>query len=136
MNTASRMESTGQKNRIQISKATADLLKKEDKEHWYVEREGGVEAKGKGQLHTFWLSPASMSAGTGTRSSGSGTGSYTSNNNNNNARQRRSSTASRRDYTDNTGSKSGSGSFEFDEEIGSHHSMSFHMSQTETESNV
>ena len=53
--TVSRMESTCDKNRIQLSEETANLLKAAGKEHWFSPREGGVEAKGKGTLSTFWL---------------------------------------------------------------------------------
>lgn len=55
MNTASRMESTGVPNRIQISQATADLLVESKKEHWMIKREDKVKAKGKGELTTYFL---------------------------------------------------------------------------------
>ena len=55
MNTASRMESTSEVNRIQLSEETAKLLARAGKEHWVVPREQVVEAKGKGMLSTFWL---------------------------------------------------------------------------------
>ena len=55
VNTASRMESTGEKNRIQVSEKTADLLSQAGKGHWLIPREDVVEAKGKGMLKTFWL---------------------------------------------------------------------------------
>jgi class 3 adenylate cyclase len=55
VNTASRMESTGEKNRIQISSTTAELLREAGKGHWLLPREDLVEAKGKGQMQTFWL---------------------------------------------------------------------------------
>jgi len=48
------MESTGVKNKIQISQATADLLAKANK-NWTVPREEKVVAKGKGSLQTYWL---------------------------------------------------------------------------------
>lgn len=57
VNTASRMESTGMVNRIQCSKATADLLTKADKKHWITERFDRVSAKGKGTLQTYWVDP-------------------------------------------------------------------------------
>ncbi|KAL7557469.1 hypothetical protein ACA910_019319 [Epithemia clementina (nom. ined.)] len=56
MNTASRMESTSEVNRIQLSEETAKLLIAAGKEHWISAREGFVAAKGKGNLSTFWLS--------------------------------------------------------------------------------
>ena len=55
MNTASRMESTGEVNRVQVSEETSKLLIKAGKEHWLVPRENAVQAKGKGVLNTFWL---------------------------------------------------------------------------------
>jgi len=55
MNTASRMESTGISNRIQLSQATADLLILNGKEHWITLREDKVRAKGKGELTTYFL---------------------------------------------------------------------------------
>ncbi|CAJ1964636.1 unnamed protein product [Cylindrotheca closterium] len=55
VNTASRVETTGKHNRIQVSGETADLLTKAGKEHLLEERKTVVEAKGKGKLQTFWL---------------------------------------------------------------------------------
>ena len=55
MNTTSRIESTGARNRIHISQDTADLLKSAGKSHWLTEREDKVVAKGKGELATYWL---------------------------------------------------------------------------------
>jgi hypothetical protein len=73
VNTAARMESTGEVNKIQVSTATADLLKAAKKLHWLTPREEMVEAKGKGMMSTFWVEPknvaASVTAGsTATRS--------------------------------------------------------------------
>ena len=67
VNTASRMESTGMKNRIQISEATAALLKEGGMDSWVRRRDTKISAKGKGELQTFWLlSRAEQSnAGTG-----------------------------------------------------------------------
>jgi Adenylate and Guanylate cyclase catalytic domain len=56
MNTASRMESTGIANRIQVSQQTADLLIAAGKEHWLTKRDDLVEAKGKGDLQTYFVS--------------------------------------------------------------------------------
>jgi class 3 adenylate cyclase len=56
VNTAARMESTGARNKIHISQATADLLLKADKGSWVKERESMVSAKGKGLMQTYWLS--------------------------------------------------------------------------------
>jgi 3'5'-cyclic nucleotide phosphodiesterase len=51
------MESTGKAGMIQISSSTADLLIEAGKRHWLKEREDKVNAKGKGELTTFWLLP-------------------------------------------------------------------------------
>ena len=59
VNTASRMESLGQKGRIQVSEATADLLIKAGKQHWVTPRGDKVEAKGKGLMQTYWVDVAS-----------------------------------------------------------------------------
>ena len=55
VNVAARMESTGIKNMIHISKETADLLIGSGRGHWVTPRAESVHAKGKGQLQTFWL---------------------------------------------------------------------------------
>ena len=55
MNTASRMESTGEGNRIHLSQETADQLVLANKGHWIKAREDQVSVKGKGELTTFWL---------------------------------------------------------------------------------
>jgi class 3 adenylate cyclase len=55
MNTASRMESTGTRNRVHISKQTADLLIAAGKKHWIKRRDKKIVAKGLGELETFWL---------------------------------------------------------------------------------
>ena len=63
VNTAARMESTGLRDKIQISQETADLLIAAGKAHWFFRRDGLVKAKGKGELQTYWLT----SGGTGGR---------------------------------------------------------------------
>jgi class 3 adenylate cyclase len=55
MNTASRMESTSVRDKIQISQETADLLAAAGKSTWYVPRAEKIVAKGKGELQTYWL---------------------------------------------------------------------------------
>ena len=55
MNTTARMESTGIRDRIQISQETADLLHQAGKNHWFEPRADTVVAKGKGALKTYWL---------------------------------------------------------------------------------
>jgi hypothetical protein len=56
MNTCSRIETTGEKNKIHISQETAErLANNHGKAHWCRPREGTVVAKGKGELKTYWL---------------------------------------------------------------------------------
>ncbi|CAJ1964614.1 unnamed protein product [Cylindrotheca closterium] len=55
VNTASRIEATGRRNRIHISEETADLLALAGKADWLRRRDQLVTAKGKGNLQTFWL---------------------------------------------------------------------------------
>jgi hypothetical protein len=55
VNTCARIESTGKKNKIHLSKETAELLMKSGKGHWTFARADKVTAKGKGELETFWL---------------------------------------------------------------------------------
>jgi class 3 adenylate cyclase len=59
MNTASRMESTGKRDRIQISQETADLLIAAGKKNWISPREEKVIAKGKGEMQTYWMAVGS-----------------------------------------------------------------------------
>lgn len=69
VNTAARMESTGMRNRIQISKQTRDLLVRAGKETWTKARDNKVVAKGKGELQTYWIVLGSQSGSTGSSSS-------------------------------------------------------------------
>ena len=55
VNTASRMESTGLRNRIQVSESTAQLLIEAGKQNWIQPREDVVHAKGKGAVQTYWV---------------------------------------------------------------------------------
>jgi hypothetical protein len=55
VNFASRMESTGQGNKIQCSQATADLLISGGKRNWVHRRDDLVDVKGKGMLQTFFI---------------------------------------------------------------------------------
>jgi class 3 adenylate cyclase len=57
INTASRMESTGQAGKIQLSEETAELLRIDNKGGWLTMREDKVAAKGKGTLQTWWADP-------------------------------------------------------------------------------
>jgi hypothetical protein len=49
------MESNGLRVKIQISQETADLLYAAGKADWIVPRDDRVNAKGKGELKTYWL---------------------------------------------------------------------------------
>lgn len=64
MNTASRMESTGERGRIQISGVTAELLRAADKGDWFEPRAEKVMVKGKGELQTYWLFTVGSGPGT------------------------------------------------------------------------
>jgi len=58
VNTASRMESTGMKGRIQVSHTTAAILKESGKQHWLTARKDSVQAKGLGVLQTYFVNPS------------------------------------------------------------------------------
>ena len=58
VNTTSRIETTGARNRIHVSEELATILKMSGKEHWVQPRADVVSAKGKGTLKTFWLTAA------------------------------------------------------------------------------
>jgi len=51
------MESLGLPGKIQASESTANLLLAAGKGDWLTEREGGIEAKGKGNLKTWFVQP-------------------------------------------------------------------------------
>ena len=53
------MESTGIRNKIQVSQKTADLLVAAGKERYLMPRSDTVHAKGKGELQTYWIMPRS-----------------------------------------------------------------------------
>eukprot|EP00980_Cylindrotheca_fusiformis_P001906 scaffold437_cov111-Cylindrotheca_fusiformis.AAC.4 len=58
MNTASRMESSGQRDRIQVTQVTADLLKEAGYARWLIPRSSRISVKGKGEMQTFWVRKA------------------------------------------------------------------------------
>jgi len=65
MNTASRIESTSSRNKIQLSEQTAELILEAGKKLWVEPRDDTIFAKGKGELKTYWLSteaPKNLSA--------------------------------------------------------------------------
>ena len=49
------MESTGRRNKIQVSEEVAKLLIEADKRHWIEPRRDRVVVKGKGEMQTYWL---------------------------------------------------------------------------------
>jgi hypothetical protein len=65
MNVAARMEHNGLPDKIQCSQDTADLLVAAGKSHWITAREDVINAKGKGEMNTFWVKPGSKGASSG-----------------------------------------------------------------------
>jgi hypothetical protein len=59
MNTAARVETSSQRDKIHLSQETAELLIKAGKSKWVEPREDVVHAKGKGAMVTYWLVSAS-----------------------------------------------------------------------------
>jgi class 3 adenylate cyclase len=55
VNTAARIESTGERGKIHLSQDTADLIIAAGKGNWVKPREIKVNAKGEGKLQTYWL---------------------------------------------------------------------------------
>jgi len=55
VNTTARVEASGAKNRIHISESTAKLLIEGGKESWVTLRNDKVNAKGKGEMQTYWV---------------------------------------------------------------------------------
>eukprot|EP00980_Cylindrotheca_fusiformis_P021223 scaffold8157_cov104-Cylindrotheca_fusiformis.AAC.2 len=55
MNTAARMEQSGERHRIQLSQASADLLKGAGLGKWIMPRSSKILVKGKGDMQTYWL---------------------------------------------------------------------------------
>jgi len=52
VNTASRMESSGEIGKVNVSQTTCDLVK----DHFVGEYRGKVQAKGKGELEMYFVS--------------------------------------------------------------------------------
>ena len=65
VNVAARMEQNGVPGKIQCSQDTADLLVAAGKSHWVTPREELINAKGKGEIKTFWVKPGSKGASSG-----------------------------------------------------------------------
>ena len=55
VNTAARVESTGERHSIHLSQKTANLIKDAGKDNWIIPRKETVVAKGKGKMNTYWL---------------------------------------------------------------------------------
>eukprot|EP00980_Cylindrotheca_fusiformis_P005314 scaffold1136_cov146-Cylindrotheca_fusiformis.AAC.27 len=55
MNTAARMESSGERNRIQISQVTANLITEAGLAQWIIPRSTKMFVKGKGEMQTYWV---------------------------------------------------------------------------------
>jgi len=66
VNTAARMESNSQRNRIMVSQKTAELITEAGKGHWLTPREDKVHAKGKGEMQCYWCLPHSGTTGSTT----------------------------------------------------------------------
>eukprot|EP00980_Cylindrotheca_fusiformis_P001909 scaffold437_cov111-Cylindrotheca_fusiformis.AAC.7 len=59
MNTASRMESSGERDRIQVTQETADLLNAAGfGAKWLIPRNSRIYVKGKGEMQTYWVRKA------------------------------------------------------------------------------
>lgn len=43
------------RNRIHVSQATADELERQNKETWLDTRGDKIQAKGKGEMQTYWI---------------------------------------------------------------------------------
>jgi Adenylate and Guanylate cyclase catalytic domain len=71
------MESNGQKGRIHVSEATANLLKESGYDRWVSQRKDLVEAKGKGLLQTYWVAKSVFSEGEETTNGSSGEDEFT-----------------------------------------------------------
>eukprot|EP00980_Cylindrotheca_fusiformis_P031272 scaffold26108_cov132-Cylindrotheca_fusiformis.AAC.1 len=67
MNTASRMESSGERDRIQVTQVTADLLTEAGYARWLVPRTNTIFVKGKGEMQTYWVRKAKVPAAKGSK---------------------------------------------------------------------
>ena len=55
VNTASRMESTGEPMRIQVTETSAQMLTGVATSAWVCVPRGDLQVKGKGHMNTYWL---------------------------------------------------------------------------------
>eukprot|EP00980_Cylindrotheca_fusiformis_P018549 scaffold6142_cov116-Cylindrotheca_fusiformis.AAC.6 len=55
MNTAARMEQSGERHCVHLSQTSADLLKEAGLGKWIVPRRSKIFVKGKGDMQTYWL---------------------------------------------------------------------------------
>eukprot|EP00980_Cylindrotheca_fusiformis_P024505 scaffold11976_cov120-Cylindrotheca_fusiformis.AAC.6 len=62
------MESTSERNRIQVSHVTADLLVASGLSAWIIPRKCKIFVKGKGEMHTYWLNTKAAKASKPSRS--------------------------------------------------------------------
>jgi adenylate cyclase len=62
VNTASRMESSGEVGKVNISQNTYNLLK--DSPHFAFESRGRIKAKGKGEIEMWFVQPKIVSSAT------------------------------------------------------------------------
>jgi class 3 adenylate cyclase len=92
MNTASRMESTGARGKIQISEDTAELLRQGGKDRWIKIRDETIVAKGKGEMQTYWLAVTKAEEGSEFDSSAHSSGRDVSDNGSVGGRQRNRNT--------------------------------------------
>jgi Adenylate and Guanylate cyclase catalytic domain len=74
MNTAARMEHNGERDKIQLSQETADLLIAAGKTSWLSQRADLVYAKGKGEMQTYWLELSARGADSSSAVGGSSSG--------------------------------------------------------------
>jgi class 3 adenylate cyclase len=72
VNTAARMESKGERNRVHCSEVTAMLLMAAGLDHWIQKREETVMVKGKGEMQTYWLRVKANVGGEGASGMGIG----------------------------------------------------------------
>ena len=63
VNTASRMESTGEVNMVHCSEPTATLIDQQSPGRFRIEPRGEIEVKGKGYMRTCWVREEIASSG-------------------------------------------------------------------------